>query len=267
MISSSPSTVRRLLKARRAKPVTIFDNQDVTAPYTQYVFKLRSSSSPSTTREGWKLRKRYSDFHALHLKLRHSRGQWEPICLKQGQMFQQIVESLLKAAGPEFPRKHVRCDTSDIVHERRRQLMDYMRNLLAAYAELDVLLSSPGNLKGNFVDEIVSLNEVFVDIERFLEIPPKRKELEARLTRAVIALQDVETTPDDECSAAQCCICLADSNPSDAASTDGDKEMARLPCEHIFHEDCIIHWLQCSSTCPMCRRAVGNAASRRVAVG
>ncbi|KAG7378964.1 hypothetical protein PHYPSEUDO_009252 [Phytophthora pseudosyringae] len=274
---SAQSTVRRLLKARRAevatvaiaaKPTTVFDTQDVTAPYTQYIFKLRSAatSSSRSPKEGWKLRKRYSDFHALHQQLRRTRGQWEASCVKQGEAFESVVAVLQRAAGPDFPRKHVRCDTSAIIHERRRQLMDYMRILLVAYAELGVLLAAPGTLKGNFVDEIVCVNTVFVEIERFLEIPPKRKEIEAKLTRAVMALEDVKVDPNIEVKASQCCICLSDSNPSGGSDAGADNEMAQLPCAHIFHEDCIIHWLQCGSTCPMCRCAVGNAASRRVAV-
>ncbi|KAG1700953.1 hypothetical protein DVH05_011197 [Phytophthora capsici] len=259
---SSQSTVRRLLKARReematisiaARPRTIFDSQDVTAPYTQYVVKLRSSSTinsdSQTPKEGWKLRKRYSDFYALHQKLRRTRRQWEMYCLKQGEAFQSVIKVLQRAAGPEFPRRHVRCDTSAIIHERRRQLMDYTRTLLAAYVELEVLLGAPGLLKGNFVNEIEYVNKVFVEIERFLEIPPKRKEIEAQDPNGV--------------RTSQCCICLNESDPSGESDA---TEMAQLPCAHTFHEDCIIHWLQCGSACPMCRRAVGNAVKRRVMV-
>ncbi|POM59732.1 hypothetical protein PHPALM_31491, partial [Phytophthora palmivora] len=266
----SQSTVRRLLKARRAevatvsitaKPTTIFDNQDVSAPYTQYIFKLKSAiSSSQSIKECWKPRKRYSDFYALYNTLRRTRKQWEKSCFKQGEAFEEALEILQQAVGSEFPRKHVRCDTKAIIQQRRGQLMDYMRTLLAAYTELEVLLGAPGNFKCNFIDDITCLNKVFVEIERFLEIPPKRKDIEAKLTRAVMALGDVKLDPNRENQVMQCCICLSENNPSDD-HFDGDAEMAQLPCAHIFHEGCIVHWLQCGSTCPMCRRTVGNSVT------
>ncbi|GMF25616.1 unnamed protein product [Phytophthora fragariaefolia] len=264
------SSVRRLLKARRAevstvaiaaKPTTVLDNQDVTAPYTQYVFKLRSANA---SKEEWTFRKRYSDFHALHSKLRRGSKQWQQSCSKQGDAFDNVAKLLQQAVGPEFPRKHVRCDTSTIIHERRRQLMDYVRTLLAAYTDLEVLLGAPGSLKGSFVHDIVCLNTVYAEIQRFLEIPPKRKEVEAKLTRVVMVLQDVEENS-AEGELPQCSICLGDSDPIDKVG--GGEELAQLPCAHVFHESCIIHWLQCGPTCPMCRRAVGHTAtSRRVSI-
>ncbi|KAF4043329.1 Ring finger domain [Phytophthora infestans] len=143
--------------------------------------------------------------------------------------------------------------------------MEYLGALLAAYVELDVLLGAPEALKGNFLEEIVCVNAVFVEIERFLEIPPERKAIEAKLTRAVKALNDVKQNSNSDVKTSQWCICLGDNNVG-GSDEETEKRMAQLPCAHVFHEDCIIHWLQCGSTCPMCRCTVGKVASRRVAV-
>ncbi|XP_019151659.1 PREDICTED: probable E3 ubiquitin-protein ligase RHA4A [Ipomoea nil] len=46
-----------------------------------------------------------------------------------------------------------------------------------------------------------------------------------------------------------CCICLGEFEEKE--------ELHQLPpCTHIFHTQCITHWLRSNSTCPMCRSPV-----------
>ncbi|CAG5129051.1 unnamed protein product [Candidula unifasciata] len=49
---------------------------------------------------------------------------------------------------------------------------------------------------------------------------------------------------------AQCCIC------SDLFENCQTVNIAAVPCGHTFHEDCLMRWMETSSTCPSCRSNV-----------
>ncbi|KAF3681391.1 RING-H2 zinc finger protein RHA4a [Capsicum annuum] len=47
----------------------------------------------------------------------------------------------------------------------------------------------------------------------------------------------------------QCCVCLGE--------FEIEEELHQLPsCKHIFHVECIRHWLRSNFSCPLCRRRV-----------
>ncbi|XP_058754022.1 probable E3 ubiquitin-protein ligase RHA4A [Vicia villosa] len=46
-----------------------------------------------------------------------------------------------------------------------------------------------------------------------------------------------------------CCVCLGEFELKE--------ELQQIPyCKHVFHIDCIHHWLQTNSTCPLCRCSI-----------
>ncbi|XP_073026436.1 probable E3 ubiquitin-protein ligase RHA4A [Primulina eburnea] len=56
-----------------------------------------------------------------------------------------------------------------------------------------------------------------------------------------------------------CCVCLGEFELKE--------ELLQVPlCKHMFHIDCIRHWLHSSSTCPLCRTPVVSDNTRNTAL-
>lgn len=66
------------------------------------------------------------------------------------------------------------------------------------------------------------------------------------------ALFAEEGNADDSRPAAECCCCKEDFT---AVGT-----IKRTPCKHYFHEECLERWLRVSTTCPLCRNDLDEAA-------
>lgn len=51
----------------------------------------------------------------------------------------------------------------------------------------------------------------------------------------------------------QCTVCMDDFQVGDSAR--------QLPCEHFFHQDCILPWLKVHASCPICRKTFATGAN------
>ncbi|EEQ98503.1 RING finger protein, putative [Perkinsus marinus ATCC 50983] len=73
-------------------------------------------------------------------------------------------------------------------------------------------------------------------IER-LPVAPKRVKTEMKADDLI------------ESSVAECSICTMEFEKEDAE----DSNCTSLPCEHFFHRDCLVPWVEKSDSCPVCR--------------
>lgn len=112
-------------------------------------------------------------------------------------------------------------DTDAIIHERCNKLAGFVLTLLAVYVELDVLLGDQ-SAKGSS-----DLRAFLIDIEGFLGIPPRWKEVKDQLVRAGLP-------------------------PFELERVGGRDVVVQLRCGHISHDNCILQWLQSKTTCPIC---------------
>lgn len=85
---------------------------------------------------------------------------------------------------------------------------------------------------------------------------PSPKRLARRLGRSYGAnTQDAlnETGKDRDEDGKRCAICLDDFEPR--------QEVVLTPCDHMFHEDCIVPWVKSQGQCPVCRSQFGERKS------
>jgi hypothetical protein len=72
---------------------------------------------------------------------------------------------------------------------------------------------------------------------------PRQPPAAAGALQSMPVLKVTENDLEEENS--ECTICLEKLSAGDSA--------LRIPCGHIFHEDCVRKWLQSNNQCPMCR--------------
>lgn len=83
----------------------------------------------------------------------------------------------------------------------------------------------------------------------FLSSPRSNPINDGRLEELPIETITVEQT------SVQCSICFDEFKAAES-------NVRKLPCNHLFHQNCIFPWLRINGTCPVCRArlSVGNEA-------
>jgi len=77
--------------------------------------------------------------------------------------------------------------------------------------------------------------------------PPAPREAINQLPKVKITQQQVDIK-------LQCSVCMEDYKI--------DETVHKLPCDHLFHENCIVPWLELHDTCPVCRKALNEESNQ-----
>ncbi|KAL0661594.1 hypothetical protein Bca4012_098431 [Brassica carinata] len=130
-------------------------------------------------------------------------------------------------------------DDDDNNQERGRVIVTNPYNQIVAVpisAVSDTLPPVAGSLSEYFIGpEFEAMLERLTETDprRYGTPPARRDALEAL---ASLEIQDVGL---------QCSVCLDDFEMGTVGK--------QMPCNHIFHSDCLLPWLQFHSSCPLCR--------------
>ncbi|KAJ2030359.1 hypothetical protein IWW57_001227 [Coemansia sp. S610] len=129
-------------------------------------------------------------------------------------------------------------------------LGNFMSSLLGALggnlrAEGGPMMGMPvGNL-GDYVWGQNSLDDIITQIMEQNQgahaPPPASQESILKLPKRLITPEELQRNLD-------CGICMEEYKPEEYA--------VELPCKHVYHKDCIDHWLGMNGTCPICRAAI-----------
>ncbi|KAJ2891359.1 hypothetical protein IWW38_003653 [Coemansia aciculifera] len=92
----------------------------------------------------------------------------------------------------------------------------------------------------NSIDDIIT--QIMEQNQGVHAPPPASQEAILKLPRRPVTGEELQRNMD-------CGICMEEYVPEEYA--------VELPCKHLYHKECIDHWLGMNGTCPICRATVG----------
>ena len=136
----------------------------------------------------------------------------------------------------------------DILIDRREELTRNLSAVMHHFNEAlheDIRMHSQSKLnqREKHLDE---LERLIGDVEE--QIEKVKDEIVRNIHKQLSASEITEQQADDH---GNCAICLEDYKE--------DNIIEKTPCNHIFHSDCLIYWIDKDNvTCPLCRANLGK---------
>lgn len=220
------------------RPLVAFFSWISTAITHYLQVRSRHSSSPSTTvvAQDRNPRPRFStpNTTANQRNRNHSRpSMWGA----------SITATAANSSNQRANQPRPPISSSAVVHIRRRP-----RNSLPTGAQIHVVIEDrppETRLQANLGDYFIGpgLEQL---IQQLAENDPNRYGTPPASKSSVQALPTIKSADKHLNSEMnQCAVCQDD--------FEKHMEVKQMPCEHIYHPDCLLRWLEMHSTCPICR--------------
>ncbi|KAJ4838858.1 hypothetical protein Tsubulata_010892, partial [Turnera subulata] len=131
-------------------------------------------------------------------------------------------------------------------------LRNYVDNLHAGGARIQLVFGNPSGGGGGGFTLPGNLGDYFIGpgleqlIQQLAENDPNRYGTPPASKSAIDALPTVRITEESLNSEMnQCAVCQDDFEMGE--------EVKQMPCKHLYHEGCLMPWLQLHNSCPVCR--------------
>ncbi|BFY98399.1 hypothetical protein BsWGS_01439 [Bradybaena similaris] len=160
------------------------------------------------------------------------------------------MEEEIRGVAPSAVFHFTTGDPQHLGHQTIHGIINYVVQRLGN----DLGGRTPLILRGNPADYAWGPNGLDAIISQLLNhlegtgAPPAQKDKIENLPRIVVDQSHVDKM-------LQCSICMDEFELS--------MEVRKLPCDHLYHSECIVKWLEMHGTCPVCRKDLNGEDTSR----
>ncbi|XP_050893801.1 NEP1-interacting protein-like 2 [Lathyrus oleraceus] len=154
-----------------------------------------------------------------------------------------VFKKLFSQEGQDYIRTHL-STVSFLTSNMLNHIISHIIYEVQQLYNIDIIEEEDNLTQPNVFNLNLEIEIHEDDIEEEIGMIPASKD----------AIERIKTTCDLNVTKLRdilcCTICMDEFEFDDINET---SNICTMPCSHVFHEQCIVKWLQTSNTCPLCR--------------